>query len=517
MAILDIEGREVEIDDSFLKQSPENQNAIVLEITKSLSMNKEATPKPGIMQQSFGDNMIGRGLDTLHDATTGAGSGVSLGGKDELLAGMAAPFRAGYNALTGNGFDLGAAYDTELANQRGIDKAAQGRSPKGYTTGEIIGGVSAGGIGSPATLAARAPAAALAGVAPATTLGMAGRGAVTGAGMGGAAGFLSGEGTDDRLGKAAVGGAAGAALGGVLGGVTGSVAKRAARRNATTSGEIGELADDLYDAMDNLPAYAPDDANSIVPALKAAAKSEGISKSSFPRIHSIIKDIGKHVKETGSIDPRMLDIYRRRLNGIRKDPSYSAEVGHIVDELDDIAQNRIGGEVGAEARARFRQKIQLGKVENAVKDAYEVAGRSSQNVSQHLKVKIGGLLRADRNAMLKGRPAQFDKEMRDQMQKIVDTGTLEGMMNWLGKAAPDSGLGALGHVLTAISTGGSSAAIQVPIALGSLAAKKAGASATQSNVDALQRIISNDPNPEVSARARSLLNKLLRGGAVATQ
>ncbi len=465
-----------------------------------LRVSGRASAPPGMAEQTMGDNALSRGLDTFSDATQGLGQTATAGYGDEIMAGMAAPFRAGYNALTGKGFDLGAAYDTELANQRNIIHGAEKRSPKAYAVGSVVGALAAPGSSA---------------AAPATTLGMLGRGALQGGAQGAAYGFGTGEGGfKERAKGAALGGATGAAIGGLVGGVAGTVAKRAARKGATTAHDIGDLADERYDVMDNLPAYDPVEAQSIPGELKAAAAAKGISKGSHPRIYGIIKSIKSHIKQNGSIDPAMLDIYRRRLNGLRGDSTYSSAVDDVVGELDHMTSNQLGGEAGVEARARWRQKIQLGKVENAVRDAYATAGRGSQNVSQHLKVHINKLLRADEKAQLAGRPQQFTKEMHDQMQKVVDTGTIEHLLSWLGKASPDSGLGMLGHTLTAIASGGLSSA-QLPIAAGAFAAKKAAGSWTQGNVDGLVRIINGDASPVVRERARVLLNALTKGSTVA--
>jgi hypothetical protein len=435
----------------------------------------------------------------LHDSATGIGDAMTLGFKDEILAGAAAPFRAGYNALTGGGFDLGSAYDTELANQRGIQKIAEKRSPIATTVGQIAGGIAS-------------PSMAPVGGAPATVLGMAGRGAGQGALTGGVYGFGSGEGADDRLAKGAIGGATGAAIGGVLGGATGAIAKRIARKGEATAEEVAGEVGEAYGDLRKLPVYSKAETDTLTASLKAAAKKGRVGSKRNAAVLGAIEDIEEEIGTQG-LTPGELEEWRKIINSdLISDKSQRRAAMVVRDALDDFAQNN----GSAEARALHRQKIQLQKIEDGVSKAYEVARRGSGNVSQHLKTQIGALLNADKRALLNGRPAQFDKEMRDQMKKVVDNGNIEGLLNWLGKASPDSGLGALGHTLTAISTGGTSAIPQVAIGAGSFAAKKAGAGYTQANVDALVRTINKSKDPQVTARARALLKSLTRGATVGT-
>src|SRR5262249_55251335 len=80
-----------------------------------------APPKPSMGDQMFGKgSTLGSIYDTFIDTTTGIGQGATFGLGDEINAGIAAPFRAGYDYATGKGFDLGDAYDRELQHQRDI-------------------------------------------------------------------------------------------------------------------------------------------------------------------------------------------------------------------------------------------------------------------------------------------------------------------------------------------------------------------------------------------------------------
>lgn len=146
------------------------------------------------------------GASTLSDVNTGIAQGLTLGFKDELFSGIAAPFRAGARAIVGGDEGksfaqrLSDAYSTELETQRQILKRAQERSPVATGVGEVAGALLLPIPGGAAT------------TLPRTAF----RSAGIGAGVGGAFGFGTGEGTQDRLTGASIGAASGGAAGGVL-------------------------------------------------------------------------------------------------------------------------------------------------------------------------------------------------------------------------------------------------------------------------------------------------------------
>lgn len=160
--------------------------------------------QPGQMQASMaGAPAVSLG-GTLQDFNTGLGQGLTAGFKDELFAGMAAPFRAGARAITGGdegkgiGERFSGAYEIELENQRRMQREAEARSPIATGVGET-----AGAVMSMASPAGRAQ----------SWLGAMGRGGGVGAVYGGLYGFGSGEGVEDRLSQAKTGGVIGGSLG----------------------------------------------------------------------------------------------------------------------------------------------------------------------------------------------------------------------------------------------------------------------------------------------------------------
>jgi len=133
----------------------------------------------------------------------GAGDGITFGLQDEILAGLDAAVQP-LIPIADNGSSaptFGERYDQNVANQRALLKAGQEQHPVASVAGGLVGGV--------------VPALATGGASAATSLaGTVGKGALVGAGYGGAYGFGSAEGDVlERLPEAGTGAALGGALG----------------------------------------------------------------------------------------------------------------------------------------------------------------------------------------------------------------------------------------------------------------------------------------------------------------
>lgn len=209
MTVLNIAGRRVTVDDGFKNLTPEQQNATVEEIAKSLggetkSDNPTVTAKVE-QPEDPRDSFIGK-VDTV---MRGAADTMSFGLADEIAAGGDALF----NPVFGTGQDGGSIsdrYNANLEAQRATD-TADGNERFGYRLGGQVGGGVAGGVGlakSGLSMTSNAidKGAKLANVAKAS----AAEGAILGAGQG----FGSGEGGFlNRLVSSVKGSAGGAVLG----------------------------------------------------------------------------------------------------------------------------------------------------------------------------------------------------------------------------------------------------------------------------------------------------------------
>lgn len=186
MTTLNINGRRVTVDDSFLSLSPEQQEATVNEIAGQIGAT-QADPR---------DSFVGK----ADAAVRGAADMLSLGFADEIAAGL------------GTGFGMLGDYDAELARQRGIDQSDT-ENRFGYRLGGQLAGGVAGGVGLSNAGLSLATRTAQGGGSLAR---LAGGAAADGALTGGAYGFGSGEGAEGRL--------HGAGLGAAVGGVAGAAA-----------------------------------------------------------------------------------------------------------------------------------------------------------------------------------------------------------------------------------------------------------------------------------------------------
>lgn len=193
MPTLNIEGKRVKVDDSFLTLSPEEQQRTVEEIAQQIGA-KPRNDAPQTTTADGRDNALGM-VDTF---VRGMADTSGLGFADEISAGL------------GTGFGFLGDYDKELARQRAIDDSDYqnrfGTRLAGQIGGGLLGGYGLARLGlSFAGNAARAGAG-LGRVA----MGSAADGAI----LGGAQGVGSGEGVGDRLTKGAVGSSVGTLIGG---------------------------------------------------------------------------------------------------------------------------------------------------------------------------------------------------------------------------------------------------------------------------------------------------------------
>jgi hypothetical protein len=490
----------IKMPDGVVVRFPDEMPA---EQIKSLILQKfpdigGSAPKPGM----FGNST----LDTFHDATTGAGQGVSLDFKDELLAGMATPFRAGYRAIAGGdegrgiGERLSGAYDTELANQRNILHGAKERSPGATMTGEIIGGLATGGK----VAAGSSPV-------KATYPAMIGRGAAQGAGYGAAYGFGSGEGTEDRIGQAVSGATVGGLTGGALGAGSSLLARRAAKKEMPATSHFEQATGDIYEKLDQLGPFDPQDVSRLMTGLQNASQAARISPKRHQEAISLLEDMGEDLQVRPPTFSE-LDVWRRDIRDELVANPKTRRVGKaLLNEFDDFMNTGIAGPMAKEARTAHRTFKQVELFEDAINNAERTAKRYGRNFDTQFRVQVQQLLRADEKATRKKRPTQFDQETLKQMDAFANGGKLQNFLGWLGKASPESGLGMLGHMLAGISTGGSSLAYQIPIGMASYAAKKGSEGIARRNIDVLQRIITKSGDPMVSARARALIEKLTQG------
>ena len=211
MATLNIEGRRVTVDDSFLKLPPDQQQATVDDIASQLS-----APPPDKYQQAALDeqaSLKAQGIDEGAGLTRRLAHGATLGADSTILAAALSPLEA-----IKRGVGLGEGYNYAKAREDQIMGDARANTGLAGSAAELLGGgVAGGGLARSGLTAGRllAPNAGLLGRTAAT--------AADAGALGGVAGFNEGNGLSDRLSNAGQGALTGALLGGALP-VTGAIA-----------------------------------------------------------------------------------------------------------------------------------------------------------------------------------------------------------------------------------------------------------------------------------------------------
>lgn len=264
MPTLEINGKRVQVDESFLSLSPEQQEATVDEIAASIG----AAPAAEESQKSQDlRSELSTASDKLSKDLSGIGRDVDSfmrGAADMASFGLADEISAAGGALTGIGGEFGE-YSRNLMRERVKQDQRDQRDPIASTAGRVAGGVGTG-VGL-----AKGGASLTGRLAPTAGIGArVGAGAAEGAAYGGAYGFGSGEGLEDRLAGTASGGAAGAVIGGAIPAVAtgvkaatkpvrdaifartnpgGYAEQKIAERLANSNQSVGEVAGKMRDGL----------------------------------------------------------------------------------------------------------------------------------------------------------------------------------------------------------------------------------------------------------------------------
>jgi len=224
--ILNIQGKRVKVDDSFLQLSPEEQNRTVEEIAAQIGVSQPESQQ----SQDLRSELSGMTQNPQTQDNGGiAGALDAFGRGTAKMAGMGFMDEIGAGARWAGGkifpWQPEVTYDQALAEVRGDDKRVAAAHPVADVAGKVTGALGlAGGI-------------ARSGLSP--TMAVANRGggllatsaasAAEGGALGAVQGFGEGEGTTDRLKKAANGGVSGLVIGAALPSVV-SLASNAFRR-----------------------------------------------------------------------------------------------------------------------------------------------------------------------------------------------------------------------------------------------------------------------------------------------
>lgn len=310
-----------------------------------------AAPEPKAFQPA--PDPVGGFNEFSNAVQSGFNQGLTFGFGDELYAGVAAPVAAAGSWLGGGEFDLGKAFNEQLDLTRKVNAERSGANPIASAAGEVTGA-----IVNPLSRISGGPL----------------KSAATGAGLGAAYGFGTGETMDERLSGAGLG----ALGGGVVGAVAPAVAKgvgnaltRGAQRRATNAAIAGapaaadlkQTASQMFRSVDN--AGVTIDTNKFARFVQDQvrwAKSKRINPNLDPKAtgayETLIQALDDVQKNGGALT--LSDMHT--LRQIAQKAAVSSEgrdamfAGHIVDEIDNfitqpgvavLPTNRIGNAANA--------------------------------------------------------------------------------------------------------------------------------------------------------------------------
>jgi hypothetical protein len=372
MTVLNIEGKNVTVDDSFLSLTPEQQADTVDEIAKSIGVAPAAqadTPdiRLGADRRQADDAQVqqqtaeGRqeaydqkpwyqqAMQAAQDEARLLGTGATFGFSDKINAvsdptkqdgildkahailNMVNPAQAAAdvigNMITG-GDDK---YKENVASERSKTQAARDRAGLAALPTEIIGGVMTGGAlaRSGATLAGRIAAPGLAGTLT--------RAAVM-APEGAAYGTIDALGNDTDVKKGAITGAIAGPVGSVVGDTISAVASRVLPRRASNVPSLDQLrtqAHNAYDAADHAGVIVtPQAVQRLNQAVQNDLANFGYDPALQPGIAAVLTRLND--ASQGNVTLRGLDLIRRVANNARMSNNRSeAAAGNLViDNID---------------------------------------------------------------------------------------------------------------------------------------------------------------------------------------
>lgn len=473
MATLNINGKKVKVDDSFLSLSPEEQNATVDEIAASLGgaqpqQTATAPQAPDAVAQPSEPAMAKtsrlqpeRGvLRRIDDAVRGFADVATFGLADEFAAKM--------GALTGIGGESGN-YDKNLVEQRSRDASG---GPERFA-GQIAGAFAVPG-GAAKTV---------------------GRAALGGAATGAAYGFGSGEGGAAARGEnALLGGAIGGLAGGAVRGIANRLETKAARAAIPTNETLRAAGQAAYKAADNAGVIIkPESTQRLTQAITSDLAEFGYDPALQPGISAVLNRIQGLGED--NITLKGMDIIRRVARNAGSDITNKSQqelsnkiIGHIDDFIgglkpDDVLAGNTKEATNAMLKARniWTRLKKAEMVDTAMIKAERRAAStgSGGNADNALRQNVRALL--DNPKTARG----MTKAEKAAAERVVRGTAGQNALRLAGKLSPQGN-----GLMAALGVGGAmtNPLLGVPSLVG-VGAKAIADRATVKNVDKLSEII----------------------------
>lgn len=533
----------VSLDDSFGTKAPEEQQAIIEEITAQASSSgapaatAQAAPPP---QKSTGSRwldslrarpmMNAQGVESLRPEEMkdndlvglgrAAARGVPVVGAflDEANAATNAtldPLVPNFIATDIPGKNWQERYESSLATQRGMDKDFDEAHPNLSAGAKLLGGAGAGGallkaapaVGSAAlgVLRSGAPLAhkAIAGMA-------------SGAGLGAAHGFGEGEGgADQRQERAIDAGKWGAGLGAGIPAVTHTVSagiKKYLAPLAPTFQELKTAARKAYKTAEQAGVVIADNAwQDMVQATRAAMQKEGLNATLHPEAVAALKQLDEM---TGNVTLEQAETARRVVGKYltsaskRQGGDHSASLTEsaqkrIDDLIDNLGPGQFVGRDTPTARASLRQARSLWARSRRAATLEDLLERADLKGSRYNQA---GTEKAIRDEFLSlslspHRMRGFSDEEKQMIERVVRGGPIANTLRYLGKTAPRGIVSAAGgaYLGSAIAPEASVPAAAAIYAAGELAKRGAASATKKSATEAIDYVLRGGPIPDQQA------------------
>lgn len=454
MPTLNINGKRIKVDDSFLKLSPEQQNAAVEEIASNIP--GEASPdafRPESFEQHEAPPDNRSVFRRIDDGVRGVADMLSFGFADEIAAGA--------DSALGSG-----SYDANLADQRKRD--SEGGA-------ERFAGQMAGAFMMPFSSAKTVAGAAM-----------------QGAGHGAAYGFGSGEGsTWDRMESAAIGAATGGTVGAGVRAGANALQTRAARKAIPSNDQLRAASQSAYDEAERAGVILNKTGmGRLMRNVVTDMTQHGFLPANEPGAAAVYRELSRIAK--GNVTLKGLDTVRKMAGNayIPGNASNNKLTGQIIERIDEMVES------GDPAMFLTGNST---KAAGAMREARNLWGRARRSETLDDAVE-----RADLRAASTGSGGNADNAVRQNVRRIVEKprgftnqergaaervvrGTVpQNALRLLGKLAPTG-------VVSGVLSGGAGYGLLGPAGLAlpllGQAAKTAADKMTTRNVSKLSEII----------------------------
>lgn len=449
MTTLNIGGRKVTVGDSFKSLSPEQQNATVDEIARSLRQAAPATNQPPGVPEYVPPGVEG------YDPQTGEVTKPTGGASDRIgaflsgsMEGMPVVGPSFSNVMTDAAAVLVAPFSDQSfgdVRQGMVDrrKQVEAENPLTALAGNVTGGI----LGT-APLVAAAPAAF--GAGGGSLAARAGAAGLSGSALGGAdSAVRSGGDMGETAMGAGVGGTLGLA-GPAIGRVAGKTVAMFSRKNPTVMNmdEIKATKNLAYQTADQLGVrYKPDAFNSMIRDLTNDMQSMNLSPMRHPKAASMVTDMQalKDSAPTLTQMDQLRQVVARDVAG-STDPAERHFGQAIIERIDNFLDNADAVSVSAgdpalgaatikEARKLNTRMRKLEKIQNVdyAADLSASSSGSGGNVDNATRQRVKSLLLNEKK--MRG----FTPDERALMETIVRGSRGQNALRLAGKFSPTSG------------------------------------------------------------------------------